>query len=132
MSYGIALALQESVFAALSSSADITVPVYDALPAGVLPQTYVVLGSEDVTPQGDSSGTGARHDFTVSVVSSAPGFATAKAVGVAISDLLLDQPLALSRGTLGGLWLRKATARRLEAGTQRQIDLRFRALTDDF
>ena len=132
MSYGVAAALQEAVFTKLSADVSITVPVYDALPAGVLPETYVVLGSEDVTSAGDSAGAGAQHDFTISVVSSAPGFATAKGVGVAISDLLLDASLVLSRGTLAGLWLRKATARRLDGGAQRQVDLRFRALTDDF
>ena len=132
MSYGVAAALQEAVFAVLSTDASITVPVFDALPAGVLPETYVVLGGEDVTSAGDSAGAGAQHDFTVSVVSSAPGFATAKGVGVAISDLLLGASLTLSRGALAGLWLRKATARRLDGGAQRQVDLRFRALTDDF
>ncbi len=132
MSYGVAAALQEAVFTKLSADVSITVPVYDALPAGVLPETYVVLGGEDVTSTGDSAGAGAQHDFTISVVSSAPGFATAKGVGVAISDLLLDASLILSRGTLAGLWLRKATARRLDGGAQRQVDLRFRALTDDF
>lgn len=132
MSYGVATALQEAVFTSLSGDVSVTVPVYDALPAGVLPETYVILGTEEVTTMGDSVGAGAQHDFTVSVVSRAPGFATAKGVGVAISDLLLGASLSLSRGSLAGLWLRKATARRLNGGTTRQIDLRFRALTDDF
>lgn len=132
MSYGVATALQEAVFTALSSDPSITVPVYDALPAGVLPETYIVLGSEEMVTLGDSSGAGAQHDFTLSVVSSAPGFATAKGVGVAVSDVLLSAALTLSRGALSGIWLRKASARRLEGGAQRQVDLRFRALTDDF
>ncbi len=132
MSYGVANALQEAVFTALSGDVAITVPIYDALPAGVLPETYVVLGGEDVTTTGDSTGAGAQHDFTVAVVSSAPGFAAAKSVAVAISDNLLAANLVLARGGLTGIWLRKANARRLESGAQRQIDLRFRALTDDF
>jgi len=130
MSYGTSLALQKAVFSALAGV--VQAPVYDALPAGQLPSLYVLLGPEDVTARGDSTGEGARHDFVVSVVSDGAGFAAAKGVAVAVSDVLMDADFVLERGTLSAVRLLKASARRLDGGALRQIDLRFRALTDDF
>lgn len=136
MSYGAALALQEAVFAALSSDATVASEVggaiYDAIPAGVLPQTYVVLGPEEARPRGDVGATGAAHMFMISVVTAQPGFATAKRAAVAISDALDGVSLPLSRGVISDLRLIKARAARTDGGTTRQIDLRFLAHVDNF
>lgn len=131
MSYGNAAALQEAVFARLVGDAPLTAlvggAVYDAAPPGTVSGTYVSLGPEDVLDASDQSGAGARHDFVVSVVSDAAGFAHAKAVAAAVSDALTDANLTLSRGYLIGLWFLKATARRVDKGNRRRIDLTFRA-----
>lgn len=136
MSYGASAALQRAVFDALSVDgvvgAALGGAIYDAMPAGVLPETYAILGPEEVRSRGDSSGATARHDFTVSVVSSAAGFAGAKAAAVAISDALIGADLVLDRGALSDLILFKTRATRLQGGQQRRIDLRFRARIDDF
>ena len=136
MSYGVAAALQKAVFEALTADADVSAAlggaIYDAMPAGVLPETYAVLGPEEVRSRGDSTGRAARHDLTVSVVSSASGFAAAKVAAGAISDALLGADLTLERGVLSDLILFKTRATRLQGGAQRRIDLRFRARVDDF
>ena len=102
MSYAIGAALQSAVFAAVSG--DLVVQglvgrdVFDALPAGSLPLTYVVMGEEDVQAKSDVSANGAVHRFTVSVFSDVAGFLGAKAVAVAVSDVLVDADLTLARG----------------------------------
>lgn len=128
MSYGMSLALQEAVFARLSDV--LTVPVFDALPDDP-PDTYALIGVEDVVGLRDASGHGARVDFTVSVVTGPTGFAAAKAAAGMASDALLAADLALGRGQVVALEFHKARARRLESGRVRRIDLRFRAWLDD-
>ncbi len=132
MSYGAAGALQEAVYQHLLNdpgvSALVGTGVYDALPAGPVPETYVSIGPEEVVDRSDASGAGALHRFTVSVISEAAGFAPAKAVAAAVGDALLGSNLMLSRGRLVGLWFERASARRSgRAGRVRRIDLRFRA-----
>ena len=106
--------------------------VFDALPAGVKPETYVTLGAEEVRDRSDASGGAAEHRIAISVVTTADGFATAKAVAGAISDALIDAELTLARGRLVGLWFHRASARRAgQAGQARRIDLRFRARVED-
>ncbi|MGV6812467.1 MAG: DUF3168 domain-containing protein [Brevirhabdus sp.] len=135
MSYGVSAALQRAVFEALSADADLAAivgdAIYDAAPEGDLPQSYVTIGREEVRDRSDKTGRGARHDFTVSVVSEAAGFAHAKRAAGAISDALIDAPLTLSRGHLVSLTFLRATARRVGTGRTRRIDLRFRARVED-
>ena len=124
MSYAVSGALQSAVFAALSGNAALVglvgSAIYDAVPAGTLPDLYVRLGT-------DGSGAGAVHFLTVSVITTNPGFASAKAAATAVSDALHNADLALTRGTLVSMQFERATARRIDAASARQIDLRFRA-----
>ncbi|NQW13209.1 MAG: DUF3168 domain-containing protein [Rhodobacter sp.] len=135
MSYAIGAALQSAVFAAVSG--DLVVQglvgtdVFDALPAGSLPLTYVVIGEEDVQAKSDVSANGAVHRFTVSVFSDVAGFLGAKAVAVAVSDVLVDADLTLARGRLVSLGFVKARARRGSSLAVRRIDLQFRARVED-
>lgn len=136
MSYAMAAGLQAAVFQRLTADAGVAAlvgaAVYDAAPPGDLPPTYVTLGPEEARDASDRTGNGARHRFTVSVVSEVAGFAAAKAVAGAVCDALEDAPLALARGRLVGLWFERASARRSgPAGQVRQIDLRFRARVED-
>ncbi|MCV2886991.1 DUF3168 domain-containing protein [Ruegeria aquimaris] len=136
MSYGVAAALQAAVYQHLLADAGVAAlvgtDIYDALPSGTLPQTYVLLGPEEVRDASDQSGEGAEHRFTVSVISEAAGFAGAKTLAGAISDVLDDAALSLARGRLVGLWFDRASARRTgTGGAVRQIDLRFRARVED-
>ena len=135
MSYAIAAALQEAVFARLLGDTELTDlvgdAIYDALPKGKVPPIYVALGPEDVRARGDATGGGAWHRFSISVVTEVAGFRAAKAAAAAISDCLVDAPLVLGRGRLVSLIFERARARREGKGDVRRIDLTFRARVED-
>ncbi|MDQ7080120.1 MAG: DUF3168 domain-containing protein [Paracoccaceae bacterium] len=135
MSYGMAAALQQAVFARLSADVALQAvvggDVYDSLPTGTLPTTYVLLGEEDARTRGDVTARGAEHEFMVGVFSDAAGFAIAKQAAVAVSDALVDAPLSLARGRLVSLDFLRARARRGRAPGARRIELWFRARLDD-
>jgi len=135
VSYGVAAALQAAVYQRLAGDAALAGlvggAIYDAVPPGPLPETYVSLGEEDARDRSDMTGDGALHSFTVSVVTTVAGFAGAKAAAGAISDALVDADMALSRGILVSLTFDRARARRVEDGDVRRIDLTFRARVDD-
>ncbi len=134
MSYGSAAALQAAVYQRLmaDSAVDALVgsAIYDAVPPGTLPDTYVSLGPEDARDRSDKTGAGAEHDFTVSVVTDAAGFQAAKDIAGAVTDALVGAELILARGRLVDLWFLRARARRVGAADQRRIDLWFRARVD--
>lgn len=131
MSYGAARALQRAVYARIAS--DVTLAgivgdaIYDVVPKGQLPTSYVLLGPEEVRDASDKSGQGAEHRFTVSVATSEAGFQTAKLAAGAITDALVDADLTLERGTLVSLSFLRARAQRVRANDVRRVDLTFRA-----
>lgn len=135
MTYAMSGGLQRAIYQMLVGSSDLQSRVgdaiYDVVPAGQLPPTYVSLGPEDVRDWSDKTGRGARHDFTISVVTEAAGFQTAKIVAGAVTDALTDAHAVLERGTLVVLTFRRARAIRIEDGTMRRIDMSFRALIAD-
>jgi hypothetical protein len=135
MTYALAADLQKAIYQALKGDAalqdQIGDAIYDVVPAGPLPSTYVSLGPEDVRDWSDKTGRGARHDFTISVVTDAAGFQTAKVVAGAVTDALAGTAAWLERGTLVSLSFRRARAIRVEEGNMRRIDLSFRALVAD-
>ena len=134
MTYAISEALQQAVYQRLIGDAALTAEVgpaiYDMVPAGPVPPLYVMLGAETVRDRSDVTGAGALHRFTVTVVAEATGFSAAKRAAAAISDALVDAPLALSRGHLVGLWFDRAKAAR-QANGDRSIALRFSARVED-
>ncbi len=135
MSFAMSGPLQRAVYDALSADSALSGVVgnaiYDAVPTGTLPLIYVRLGSEEARDASDYSGAGAVHRFTVSVITSGPGFAQAKEAAAAISDVLHNGDLTLSRGRLVSLRFEQARARWVEAAATRQIDLRFAARVQD-
>jgi len=135
MSYAASAALQAAVYQRLANDPGVTFRVgsaiFDALPSGALPDTYVTLGPEDVRDRSDGTGGGAWHRFTVSVVTQTAGFQGAKAVAAAIGDALVDADLSLSRGRLASINFDRARARREGSGQLRRIDLTFRARVED-
>ncbi|MDF1716419.1 MAG: DUF3168 domain-containing protein [Antarcticimicrobium sp.] len=136
MSYAMAAPLQAAVYQLLSGDAALAAlvggAIYDGLPAGALPETYVSLGAETVRDRSDREGAGALHRFTVSVISEAQGFAAAKQAAAAVGAVLVDATPALSRGRVVGIWFERAQARRTgSAGQIRRIDLKFRARVED-
>ena len=135
MSYGMAAALQEAVYQLLLADPALTAlvgtDIFDAAPPGAIPPIYVSLGPEEVQEGSDQSGRGAVHEFTVSVVSQAAGFKSAKEAAAAVSDALLNATLTLTRGRVVYLNFLRAKAARVEGADRRRIDLRFRAYLED-
>lgn len=133
MTYAIAAALQEAVFTRISTDPGVIAlvgsAIYDALPSGSLPATYVTLGPEQARDRSDQTARGAEHDFVLSVNTELAGFASAKAVAAALNDALFAGPLTLARGRLVALNFLRAQAR-LD-GAIRRIEIRFRARVDD-
>ena len=132
MSYKASAALQSAVYQRLTADAPlgalVGTAIHDALPAGIPPALYVLIGPEDVTARVDSGGAVSVHDFSVLVVTEAAGFSIAKLVASAVCDALSG--LMLDAGHLVALTFATARARRREAGLLREIELRFRATVD--
>ncbi|MEM6887158.1 MAG: DUF3168 domain-containing protein [Pseudomonadota bacterium] len=135
MSYAVSAALQKAVFQRLSGTPALTVlvgqAIYDAVPTGSLPETFVSLGAEQVQDASDQTGDGALHRIDVSVRTQRPGFAEAKAIAVAISDALHNADLSLERGRLVYLRFLRGEARRVDQSAGREVRLRFGARVDD-
>lgn len=133
MSYAMTAALQSAVFAALTADGQVMAlsggAIHDALPPGPVTPLAVVIGPEQVRDASDKSGAGAVHDFTVTIVSDAAGFAGAKALAAAVSEALVGADLSLSRGRLVALAFLRARARRVDGG--REIEIWFRARLDE-
>ncbi|MGC3936929.1 DUF3168 domain-containing protein [Roseobacter sp. EG26] len=135
MSYAISGALQAAIYEALTTNAALTAlvgsDIYDAVPGGNLPETYVSLGREQVKDASDQTGDGALHTIDISVITTQPGFAGAKQVATAVSDALQNADLTLTRGRLVYLRFSRADARRIDKNAGREIRLRFRARVED-
>lgn len=128
MSYQAAAALQSAIYGQLTGFAALTgVAIVDAMPSGTAPTTFVLIGPEQVLDQSDGSGAGAEHRFEVAVISDDTGFLTAKDVAAAVSEALVGANLALTTGRLVSITFLRATAKRLNAGASRRIDMIFRA-----
>lgn len=128
MSYLASAALQSAIFMQLSNTpALLGVSVVDAMPPGVPAGSFVLLGPEVALDQSDKTGAGAEHRVEIAVISDAAGFLPAKTIAAAVSGALLDANLTLSVGRLVSLAFVRASARRLEDGTTRRIDMQFRA-----
>lgn len=136
MSFAASAALQEAVYSELRGDAGISATVgnniFDALPAGELPETYISIGPELVRDRSDVTGAGSEHSFEVAIVTQSSGFAAAKTLAGLVEARLTSATMALAQGRLVGLWFDRATARRSgKAGRIRRIDLRFRARIDN-
>lgn len=135
MSYALSAPLQAAVYTALIADGALTAllqdHIYDAVPTGTLPETYVSLGQERVRDASDATGNGALHRLDVSIFTTQPGFAGAKQVAARISDVLHGANLALTRGRLVFLHFERAEARRIASSSAREIVLRFQARVDD-
>lgn len=134
MSYAVSHALQAAVYARLTSDETLLGlvgdAIYDMVPPGELPVTYVTLGPERVQDASDISSWGAIHRFTVSVVTSEAGFRAAKEVAGAVSDVLHGADLTLSEGRLVSLTFQSGRALRIRKNAARRIDLTYRARLD--
>ena len=69
----------------------------------------------------------ALDSVTNAVISDGTGFLTAKTIAGTISDALQTAAPVLSRGRLVSLRFQRATARRIDEGEVRRVDLTFRA-----
>ena len=134
MSYGAAAALQQAVYQALLADAEVMAQsggaIYDAVPSGLVPPLYLSLGAEDASSRYDGDGAIARHRVTVSVISDAAGFQSAKLLAAAVCAVLDGAAPPLDHGQILDLHFEQARARRAGRNRKRRIDLRFAALVD--
>ncbi len=132
MSYAATAALQSAVYGALTADTLVNGltggAIYDALPSGAVPSIYIRLGAERVRDASDKTGSGAVHDFPVTVVTESAGYQVGKQIAAAISDALIDADLPLTRGSLMALNFLRARARRVD--NTREIEVWFRARID--
>lgn len=127
MSYAAAPALQRAVFERLTAWPGLAgVAIYDAVPP-VATGTFVLIGPEEARDQSDKTGAGAEHQMVISVITDATGFLSIKTIAAEISAALVDAALTLTQGQLISLLFLRASARRIEEGETRRIDLTFRA-----
>lgn len=132
MSYTLSADFQKTIYQILANDdalrAHVGDAIYDVVPAGQQATAYVSLGPEDVRDWSDKTGSGARYDFTISVLSDRSGFHKAKTIASAVADALIDADGDLDRGKLVAIMFRRARAIRVEDGQMHRIDLSFRAL----
>lgn len=136
MSYALAAPLQEAVYARIAGAPEVRAlagdAVFDAVPPGTPPGTFVVVGPEEVQDRSDASGAGAEHRLRIVVVSAAAGFQRAKELAGAVSEAMLRTPLPeLRRGRVVGLWFQRAVATRVRSTGARRIELVFRVRVED-
>ncbi|GLQ34055.1 hypothetical protein GCM10007939_03380 [Amylibacter marinus] len=135
MSFQHTLALQAAIFDILSNDLGLGSlaggAVYDEVPAGELPDTYILIGEEKALDRSDYTSTSTRHDITISVISNQSGFLIAKACASRICDLLVGQSWVLSSGNMRSFRLVTAKARRSTGAANRRIDLIFKAFIDE-
>lgn len=131
MSEGLQIAVYQTLFADPKISSLTDGAIYDSVPDPA-PDLFIALGPEKVRDRSDGTGSGANHEFRVSVVTRREGFLAAKSIAANISDTLLKAKLTPSRGTIVYLSFLRAEARRDKGEGTRRIDLWFRARLDDF
>lgn len=135
MSFAVSFALQGAVYDLLAADGALAAlvggAVYDAVPDGPVPETYVVIGEEDVRDRSCKTGAGAEHRLQVSVITDRDGFRAAKSVAATVCDALIDAVPVLERGRVVHLSFIRARSRRVRAGQVRRIDLIFRAIVED-
>lgn len=120
-------ALQSALHGWLTGLPDLAdIPVMDAIPPGQAPTTYLLIGPEEVRDASDKSGQGADHRITISVISEAAGFLSAKTAAETLAATLDGAELPVAQGRVVSVRFQRAVARRLEAGAARRIDLTYR------
>lgn len=139
MTYALSWPLQQGVFQLLSNDAGVAAltggrihdaplpPEAEAEPDGI----YVTLGDETARDWSTATDSGAVHLVSIFVHAPRRGFAEAKQVAGAISDVLLSGAMALSRGRVVLVRFVEARTRRQENGALRRIEMRFRILIED-
>lgn len=125
MSYAAAAALQAAIYQRISTEIP-GVAVYDAVPPSAQ-GTFILIGPEEARDLSDKTGAGAEHLPVISVISDSAGFQAAKGIAAEISDALIGAAMTLSRGHLVSVQFVRASARRIDEGDVRRIDLTFRA-----
>lgn len=133
MSYLLSGALQTAVYQALTADATLMGlvggAVYDALPAGAVPELYVMLGAERVRDRSDYEVQAALHEFAITILSDEAGYLGAKEAAARVSEVLNRAQLTLTRGRLVQLDFYKANAR--QRANRREVELWFRAVVED-
>ena len=138
MSYGMSAALQAAIFQTPAGRCArwrrwSAAAIYDVVPAGQVPGTYVSLGPEDVRDRSDKTGRGCGPSISRSAWSpTRRGSSSAKTVAGGDSDALDGRTPPLVTRAAGHASVSAGPARSGSARREnRRIDLTFRARVED-
>lgn len=139
MTCALSWPLQQALHAAIAGDAGCAAHfgprIFDAAPPferdGAAEGLYLTIGDETVADWSTASDRGARHQVTLTVHAPRHGFAEAKQAAAAVSDVMLDGPLAPARGRVVDARFVGARTRRAEGDALRQIEMRFSITLED-
>ncbi|MEM7683327.1 MAG: DUF3168 domain-containing protein [Paracoccaceae bacterium] len=139
MTYALAWPLQEALFSLICNSPacaeHFNGQVYDAplpfsgeaSPEGL----YLILGDDEAEDWSSATDAGAVHQVRLNVHAPRRGFAEAKRAAAALSDVILNSEIVLSRGRVINVRFVNAKTFRAESDALRRIELRFRMTLED-
>ena len=139
MTYALSWPLQQALHAAIAGDvgcAGFFGPrIYDAAPPfgpdASAEGLYLTIGDETVLDWSTASDRGARHQVMLTVYAPRHGFAEAKQAAAAVSEVMLDGPLAPARGRIVDTRFLGARTRRAEGDKLRRIEMRFGIVLED-
>lgn len=139
MTYALGWPLQEALYAALSADAECAAffgtRIHDAPPRfgpdAEAEGLYLVIGDERVRDWSTASDEGAVHQVRLDVYAPRRSFAEAKQAAAAVSAVVLNGALALTRGRVVNARFVDARTGRAENDSLRRIAMRFRITLED-
>jgi hypothetical protein len=139
MTCALSWPLQQALHAAIAGDASCAAifgpRIFDAAPPHAADAAaeglYLTMGDETVADWSTATDRGARHTVTLVVHAPRHGFAEAKQAAAAVSDVVLDAPLAPSRGRVVDSRFIGARTRRTESNALRQVEMRFSITLED-
>lgn len=139
MTYALAWPLQQAVFHMLCEDAVcanyFSHRIYDAAPPFTgepVPEgIYLLFGDEEAVDWSTSTDSGAVHTLRLTINAPRQGYSEAKQAASAVCDAILSGDPAMSRGRIVNIRFVDAKTKRAEKDGLRQIELRFRVVTED-
>ncbi|MEM0977274.1 MAG: DUF3168 domain-containing protein [Pseudomonadota bacterium] len=105
--------------------------IYDAAPAGDLPEIAIIIGAEEVIDVSDAGASARLHRAEVEIIARGPGFLAAKDVAGNIRRVLEAASGPVSNGHVTRTQFRRAQSLRETADGLRRIRMRFDLFFDE-
>lgn len=130
MSYAVSAAVQKAMYEALVADPPVGA-IFDGAPEGEVPDTYAVIGAEDVRDRSSMDARLSEHRAIVTVYGAEAAFSSTKLMAGAICDRMLAGLPNLDRGRVVSIEFIRARARRVTSNAQRRIEMTFRLIVED-